>query len=566
MARDRGASALMRDKTPFPTRQMAILALCRICEPIAFMSIFPYAYYMVASFGVAHDKAHISMYVGMVTSAFAFAECATGILWGRLSDRIGRKKVLLGGLFGTGLSMLLFGFASNLPMALIARALGGLLNGNIGVLQTTVAELVTVEKHQPRAYSIMPFVWCLGTIIGSSLGGLLAEPVKNYPSIFPPGTIFESYPYLLPNLVCTAVVVCGLTVGILFLEETHEDKKHDRDRGREVGQWILNKVCRREADMSFSDKDGSLDEMRSILEDHSPRAYRSTDSSPTLCSSRTSIAEPPLYDLEKDSRPPLKFREAFTKQVCLNIICYGVLAFHTISLEQLLPILMSRDQSNSTPQLPFKFKGGFEFSTRTIGIILSIQGALQMFAQVVIFPWVSKKLGSLRTFWLTIALYPFLYLFAPYLALLPERFRIPGIILILVWKVTAQSLSYPSLAIMLANAAPSKKVLGTLNGAAASSASVCRGFGPTVSGAIDTAGDSIGLSGLAWWACAGIAAIGWIPGFFMKEERRRPGFRGTEEDEDEEVGLREPLVGSDSDSDSVITLTPDETVEAVLSK
>lgn len=138
-----------RDTTPFPTRQMAVLgthhnmswgwfhtfrltlllALCRICEPIAFMSIFPYAYFMVESFGITQDKAQISMYTGMVTSSFAFMECLSGIFWGRLSDRIGRKKVLLGGLFGTGLSMLLFGFAKNLPMALVARALGGLLNG-----------------------------------------------------------------------------------------------------------------------------------------------------------------------------------------------------------------------------------------------------------------------------------------------------------------------------------------------------------------------------------------------------------------------------------------------------
>lgn len=84
---------------------------------------------MVESFNIAQDEASIAMYVGMVTSAFAFAECASGVFWGRLSDRIGRKKVLLGGLFGTGLSMLLFGFAKSLPMALIARALGGLLNG-----------------------------------------------------------------------------------------------------------------------------------------------------------------------------------------------------------------------------------------------------------------------------------------------------------------------------------------------------------------------------------------------------------------------------------------------------
>jgi MFS family permease len=93
------------------------------------MSIFPYAYFMVESFGIAKSKAEISVYVGMITSSFAFAECISGIFWGRLSDKIGRKKVLLGGLFGTGLSMLLLGFARTLPMALIARALGGLLNG-----------------------------------------------------------------------------------------------------------------------------------------------------------------------------------------------------------------------------------------------------------------------------------------------------------------------------------------------------------------------------------------------------------------------------------------------------
>jgi MFS family permease len=106
-----------------------LIALCRICEPIAFMSIFPYIYHMVEDFHVTEDKSQISFYAGLVTSAFTFAEFSTGLLWGRLSDRIGRKPVLLTGLFGTGLSVLVFGFAPNLTVALIARALGGLLNG-----------------------------------------------------------------------------------------------------------------------------------------------------------------------------------------------------------------------------------------------------------------------------------------------------------------------------------------------------------------------------------------------------------------------------------------------------
>jgi MFS family permease len=93
------------------------------------MSIFPYVYFMIKDFGVTKHESEISVYAGMVTSAFAFAEFSSGVVWGRLSDRIGRKPVLLTGLAGTALSMLIFGFAPNLPVALLARALGGLLNG-----------------------------------------------------------------------------------------------------------------------------------------------------------------------------------------------------------------------------------------------------------------------------------------------------------------------------------------------------------------------------------------------------------------------------------------------------
>ena len=102
------------------------------------------------------DDKRIALYAGMVTSAFAFAEALSSSIWGRLSDKLGRKPILLCGLAGTGVSMLVFGFATNLPTVLIARALGGLLNGNIGVLQTTVAEVVTVEAHQAHAFAITP--------------------------------------------------------------------------------------------------------------------------------------------------------------------------------------------------------------------------------------------------------------------------------------------------------------------------------------------------------------------------------------------------------------------------
>lgn len=106
-----------------------VLAFCRLCEPIAFTSIFPYIYFMIQDLDPSMAPDKISLYVGLMTTVFAFAEFSTGALWGKISDYIGRKPVLLFGLFGTMLSVLTLGFAPNIATALVARALGGLLNG-----------------------------------------------------------------------------------------------------------------------------------------------------------------------------------------------------------------------------------------------------------------------------------------------------------------------------------------------------------------------------------------------------------------------------------------------------
>lgn len=74
-----------------------------------------------------------------------------GMYWGGLSDRIGRKPVLLLGCIGTMFSMIAVGFASNIWIALAGRAIGGLLNGNIGVIQTMVGELVSKPEHERKS-------------------------------------------------------------------------------------------------------------------------------------------------------------------------------------------------------------------------------------------------------------------------------------------------------------------------------------------------------------------------------------------------------------------------------
>lgn len=159
-------------------------------------------------------------------------------------------------------------------------------------------------------------------------------------------------------------------------------------------------------------------------------------------------------------------------------------------------------------------------STKSIGSILSLQGIIQTFATLLMFPIVSGKLGSLRTFRLAVLSYPLLYILVPYLTVAPEWLRMPGLYLVIVWKVTAQAFALPPIQILLANSAPSKRVLGTLNGTAASSASLCRAFGPTFSGLIQAAGLSIGCVGLPWWTSSVVAVSGAVLSLLLVEQSR----------------------------------------------
>ncbi|RYP53445.1 hypothetical protein DL768_001590 [Monosporascus sp. mg162] len=199
-------------------------AICRFSEPIAFNSILAYTYVMVQDLN-GGDDTDASFYAGLLVSAYAVAEALTAMGWGALSDRYGRKPIVLMGLGGVAISSLIFGLATKYWVALLARFVGGALNGNVAVMQTMVAEMVKNPDHEPKAYASQPFVWTLGGIIGSAMGGFLAQPAQFYPSLFPADGIFGRYPYLLPNLVSVVVIVLAIIQGIFFLEETNPREK-----------------------------------------------------------------------------------------------------------------------------------------------------------------------------------------------------------------------------------------------------------------------------------------------------------------------------------------------------
>lgn len=180
------------------------------------------------------------------------------------------------------------------------------------------------------------------SIIGPALGGALAQPCKNYPGLFPHGSVLEKYPFLLPNLVCAAILSFGVVFGILFLEETHQKRKFQHDAGIEAGKWLLTRL-RRPYSSSTTDRDqeklaegfGSLMGEKppdySIAEDEELPGYRTTEGTPRQSSSRSlSPIASHVLDPARSDQPfrnmPRGAKKAFNKQVVLNIVGFGILA------------------------------------------------------------------------------------------------------------------------------------------------------------------------------------------------------------------------------------------------
>lgn len=168
------------------------------------------------------------------------------------------------------------------------------------------------------------------------IGGNLARPCINMPNIFHPGTIWEKYPYLLPNLFSAATCVVGVVIGILFLEETHADKKDRHDPGLALGKCIARYFSRKREE---SKEDDNASETSSLLSRHeSLPDYRTTENSPLLSSTPAADVEAqPLLDTdvvdnrlrastERTEKARIPAREAFTRPVIMNIVSYGILA------------------------------------------------------------------------------------------------------------------------------------------------------------------------------------------------------------------------------------------------
>jgi len=117
--------------TPLPWGKLLIVFSIYLCDSLSFTSLFPYISFMVADFGITDDPKQYGYYVGIITSCYFLSQLFSSFMWGFISDKIGRRPVLLWGSFFGACVGLCFGFSRYLWWACLARFMFGFLNGYV---------------------------------------------------------------------------------------------------------------------------------------------------------------------------------------------------------------------------------------------------------------------------------------------------------------------------------------------------------------------------------------------------------------------------------------------------
>jgi DHA1 family tetracycline resistance protein-like MFS transporter len=147
-------------------RLLPILGITFI-DILGFSILIPLMPFFVEHFGAP------PIVVGTLFAVFALCQLVAGPVWGNISDRIGRKAVLIVSQIGATIGWTMLALAPNLGIVFLARIIEGLSGGNMSVTQAYVADVVEPEKRA-RAFALIGASFSLGLIFGPAAGGWLA--------------------------------------------------------------------------------------------------------------------------------------------------------------------------------------------------------------------------------------------------------------------------------------------------------------------------------------------------------------------------------------------------------
>jgi len=149
-------------------RRLSSIFLIVFIDLLGFGLILPLLPYYAETFGATDFE------VGLLVAVYAAAQFVATPLLGRLSDRVGRRPVLLISIAGNLVGFVLLALAQSLEMLFVARILAGFTGGNISVAQAYISD-VTDARSRARGLGLIGAAFGLGFIIGPALGGLLSQ-------------------------------------------------------------------------------------------------------------------------------------------------------------------------------------------------------------------------------------------------------------------------------------------------------------------------------------------------------------------------------------------------------
>lgn len=152
-----------------------ILFFTLVVVMLGFGIIIPLMGTYVDSFGASGRE------MGLLTASFAAMQFIFAPMWGSLSDRYGRKKILLIGVLGFGLSQLFFGLATELWMLFASRSLAGILSSATGPTAMAYISDSTTKENRGGGMGIMGAAMGVGMTLGPGVGGLLAKQSLSTP-------------------------------------------------------------------------------------------------------------------------------------------------------------------------------------------------------------------------------------------------------------------------------------------------------------------------------------------------------------------------------------------------
>ncbi|HVO36329.1 MAG TPA: MFS transporter [Gemmatimonadales bacterium] len=181
-------------------KQLAVVFTVVFIDLLGFGIVLPLLPTYAATFGVSPAA------IGLLVTSFSLLQLVAVPVWGAVSDRFGRRPVLIVGLVGSTASYLLFAFAHTYWVLLISRIVAGAMGATIGVAQAYIAD-VTAPERRAHAMGMLGAAFAMGFILGPAIGGILS-----------------AHSYASAGLVAGALCAANAVAALAWLPETPQHR------------------------------------------------------------------------------------------------------------------------------------------------------------------------------------------------------------------------------------------------------------------------------------------------------------------------------------------------------